>query len=72
MCPTVIQRLRSICDGAKCRCHQDSAGMVTTDWVKFHERKDNGLVSDVFNSESRMRKLPGALRSLVSCHCWGA
>lgn len=38
---------------------QDSAGMVTTDWVKFHERKDNGLVSDVFNSESRMRKLPG-------------
>lgn len=35
--------------------------MVTTDWVKFHERKDNGLVSDVFNSESRMKKLPGQL-----------
>jgi glutamine phosphoribosylpyrophosphate amidotransferase len=44
---------------------QDSAGMVTTDWVKFAERKDNGLVSDVFSSESRMRKLPGGHR-LVS------
>jgi hypothetical protein len=72
MCPNVIQHLHSICDSERCRCHQDSAGMVTTDWVKFHERKDNGLVSDVFNSESRMRKLPGALRSLVSCRHWGA
>ena len=50
--------------------------MVTTDWVKFHERKDNGLVSDVFNSESRMSKLPGGSRSFVSvrapdgCAAW--
>lgn len=38
---------------------QDSAGMVTTDWQRFHERKDNGLVADVFASEARMAKLPG-------------
>lgn len=44
--------------------------MVTTDWDKFHERKDNGLVSDVFSSESRMRKLPGArLRRLAGFPC---
>ena len=62
--------LQNISNRVTCRCHQDSAGMVTTDWVKFHERKDNGLVSDVFNSESRMRKLPG--RSHLWCHRWGA
>lgn len=33
--------------------------MVTTDWRRFHEHKDNGLVSDVFASEARMAKLPG-------------
>lgn len=27
---------------------QDSAGMVTTDWQKFREIKENGLVKDVF------------------------
>jgi hypothetical protein len=35
------------------------SGMVTTDWQRFHERKDNGLVADVFASEARMAKLPG-------------
>ena len=30
---------------------QDSAGMVTTDWFKFREHKDNGLVKDVFDGE---------------------
>mmetsp|Transcript_9878 Transcript_9878/g.35203 ORF Transcript_9878/g.35203 Transcript_9878/m.35203 type:complete len:580 (+) Transcript_9878:71-1810(+) len=38
---------------------QDSAGMVTTDWDHFVEKKDNGLVKDVFHSKSVMDKLPG-------------
>lgn len=66
MCCNTVRGLQNIYNGVTCRYHQDSAGMVTTDWVKFHERKDNGLVSDVFNSESRMRKLPGGPRSLRS------
>jgi amidophosphoribosyltransferase len=39
---------------------QDSAGMVTTDWSKFREYKDNGLVKDVFAKKSVMDKLTGA------------
>uniref|UniRef100_A0A383VKF7 Amidophosphoribosyltransferase n=2 Tax=Tetradesmus obliquus TaxID=3088 RepID=A0A383VKF7_TETOB len=38
---------------------QDSAGMVTTDWAKFREFKDNGLVKDVFAKKSVMDKLQG-------------
>lgn len=38
---------------------QDSAGMVTTDWAKFREYKDNGLVKDVFSKKSTMDKLQG-------------
>lgn len=40
---------------------QDSAGMVTTDWAKFREYKDNGLVKDVFTKKSTMDKLQGGL-----------
>jgi len=38
---------------------QDSAGMVTTDWDRFVEKKENGLVKDVFHSKGVMDKLPG-------------
>lgn len=38
---------------------QDSAGMVTTDWVKFKEHKANGLVPDVFNNQATLDKLTG-------------
>ena len=38
---------------------QDSAGMVTTDWEEFHEKKDNGLVNDVF-SKKAMKRLTGS------------
>jgi glutamine phosphoribosylpyrophosphate amidotransferase len=34
--------------------------MVTTDWAKFREYKDNGLVKDVFTKKSTMDKLQGA------------
>jgi amidophosphoribosyltransferase len=33
--------------------------MVTTDWVKFREFKDNGLVKDVFSNKAVMDKLTG-------------
>eukprot|EP00798_Chlamydomonas_sp_ICE-L_P022929 gene22929-30108_t len=39
---------------------QDSAGMVTTDWNKFKEYKENGLVKDVFGDEAVMAKLSGS------------
>lgn len=39
---------------------QDSAGMVTTDWTRFCEYKDNGLVKDVFNSTSILDRLKGS------------
>lgn len=35
--------------------------MVTTDWAKFREYKDNGLVKDVFSNKSVMDKLKGGL-----------
>jgi len=38
---------------------QDSAGMVTTDWERFKEYKENGLVKDVFADESVMKKMKG-------------
>lgn len=38
---------------------QDSAGMVTTDWEKFKEYKENGLVKDVFAQEAVMSKMKG-------------
>jgi amidophosphoribosyltransferase len=41
---------------------QDSAGMVTTDWSKFREYKNNGLVKDVFSNKDVMDKLQGELR----------
>ncbi len=37
---------------------QDAAGIVTSEGKKFHLRKSNGLVSDVFNEDS-MVQLPG-------------
>lgn len=43
---------------------QDSAGMVTTTWEKFYEYKANGLVKDVFNSQSVLDKLKGGRHSL--------
>lgn len=39
---------------------QDAAGMVTLDQGKFHERKKNGLVSDVF-AERHFEKLQGPI-----------
>lgn len=38
---------------------QDSAGIVTTDWDRFHEHRGNGLVKDVFTSQAVLDKLPG-------------
>lgn len=38
---------------------QDSAGMVTTDWEKFREHKENGLVKDVFADQSLLDKMRG-------------
>eukprot|EP00967_Tisochrysis_lutea_P008193 scaffold9819_cov21-Tisochrysis_lutea.AAC.1 len=38
---------------------QDSAGMVTTNWEKFKEYKENGLVKDVFSSQSLMDSMIG-------------
>ncbi len=38
---------------------QDSAGMVTTDWERFAEHKDNGLVRDVFGTQTVMNQLKG-------------
>ena len=38
---------------------QDSAGMVTTDWAKFKEYKENGLVKDVFAKEEVINKMKG-------------
>lgn len=38
---------------------QDSAGMVTTDWHKFHEYKGNGLVKDVFSNQQTLTALQG-------------
>lgn len=39
--------------------------MVTTDWAKFREYKDNGLVKDVFSNKSVMEKLKGGLHERV-------
>eukprot|EP00798_Chlamydomonas_sp_ICE-L_P028271 gene28271-31376_t len=36
---------------------QDSAGMVTTDWDRFKEYKENGLVKDVFEKEGVMKMM---------------
>lgn len=38
---------------------QDSAGMVTTDWLKFKEHKENGLVKDVFADKKTIESLKG-------------
>ncbi len=38
---------------------QDSAGMVTTDWDKFKEYKENGLVKDVFGNQNLMDSMRG-------------
>ena len=40
---------------------QDSAGMVTTDGDCFHEHKENGLVRDVFGSQTIINTLQGLL-----------
>lgn len=42
---------------------QDSAGMVTTDGECFHEHKENGLVKDVFSSQSVIDALQGTSSS---------
>ena len=39
---------------------QDSCGMVTTDWDKFRERKDVGMLKDVFPDSEVMDKMKGA------------
>ena len=33
--------------------------MVTTAWRRFHEHRDNGLVSDVFKDQTLMNRLKG-------------
>ena len=33
--------------------------MVTTAWRRFHEHRDNGLVSDVFKDQALMNRLKG-------------
>lgn len=38
---------------------QDSAGMVTTDWNRFKEYKENGLVKDVFAKQDVMDSMTG-------------
>lgn len=38
---------------------QDSAGMVTTDWNRFKEYKENGLVKDVFANQDTMDSMKG-------------
>ncbi|KAG2423720.1 hypothetical protein HXX76_015110 [Chlamydomonas incerta] len=38
---------------------QDSAGMVTTDWQRFKEYKENGLVKDVFGKQELMDTMKG-------------
>jgi amidophosphoribosyltransferase len=40
---------------------QDSAGMVTTNWAKFHEYKANGLVKDVFSKQDQLDSLKGSV-----------
>jgi len=49
---------------------QDSAGMVTTAWRRFHEHRDNGLTSDVFKDQAQMNRLKGA--RCCQCICFGA
>ncbi len=44
---------------------QDSAGMVTTDWEKFKEYKENGLVKDVFASAGVMDSMQGECGCLL-------
>ena len=46
---------------------QDSAGMVTTDWERFAEHKDNGLVRDVFGTQSVMNQLKGVKSTVLVC-----
>ena len=38
---------------------QDSAGMVTTDGERFREHRDNGLVREVFGSQSLLNMMSG-------------
>ncbi|PNH02602.1 Amidophosphoribosyltransferase [Tetrabaena socialis] len=40
---------------------QDSAGMVTTDWNRFKEHKENGLVKDVFGKQDLMDSMKGVV-----------
>lgn len=44
---------------------QDSAGMVTTNWQRFHEHRDNGLVSDVFKIQALIDRLTGVVPGLA-------
>lgn len=51
---------------------QDSAGIVTTNWKRFHEHRDNGLVSDVFKDQAlidRLTGVPPARKSRGVCSC---
>ena len=45
---------------------QDSAGMVTTNWHRFHEHRDNGLVSDVFKIQALIDRLTGVFDGLTN------
>lgn len=38
---------------------QDTAGIVSTDWVKFKEHRSSGLVKDAFSSSRVLDKLIG-------------
>ena len=48
--------------------------MVTTAWRRFHEHRDNGLVSDVFKDQTLMNRLKGAPLHLTvfSTSAWSA
>jgi amidophosphoribosyltransferase len=47
---------------------QDSAGMVTTDWEKFKEVKENGLVKDVFSDTGLMDSMQGECVHAICKH----
>eukprot|EP00951_Prasinocladus_malaysianus_P030499 scaffold287600_cov29-Prasinocladus_malaysianus.AAC.1 len=46
---------------------QDSAGMVTYTGRAFVEKKDNGLVKDVFDNKSIKEELIGAAHEDLHC-----
>ena len=48
---------------------QDSAGMVTTDGQRFREHRDNGLVREVFGSQSLLDMMAGEQGPMAEQDC---